>query len=379
MNFDIWSIVPQGPDYEIDWDTIDVFVLPEESHNMRNCMQSPLWHREGDVWTHTQMVCDMLVGLPEWRDLNRYDKYRTFLAALLHDIGKPPLTKTEDDGDVSSKGHAKRGARLARQILRRFDIPVLDREIIVSMIRAHAAPIHAFLREGNPERVAIRASMTLNNSLLYMLCKADTMGRIPEDEGTIRETLETLDLYGELCEDKRCFNNPFPFPSNHTRFLYFRKENMLPDYEMYDDTEFEVIMLSGVPGAGKDYWLSMHGDLPDISFDNIREYMSVKPTDNQGKVAQEAQERAKEFLRKKQSFILNATNVTKFTRQKWINLFSDYKARVKIIYIEPARDRLKKQNEERGRGFVASDIIDGLFYKMDVPTLMECHSLEYVL
>ena len=36
---------------------------------MANCDQDAEWHSEGDVWTHTKMICQQLVGLDEWASL----------------------------------------------------------------------------------------------------------------------------------------------------------------------------------------------------------------------------------------------------------------------------------------------------------------------
>ncbi|NLS96131.1 MAG: hypothetical protein GXX96_28665 [Planctomycetaceae bacterium] len=35
-------------------------------HSMAACDQDAQWHSEGDVWTHTKMVCRQLVDLDEW-------------------------------------------------------------------------------------------------------------------------------------------------------------------------------------------------------------------------------------------------------------------------------------------------------------------------
>ena len=56
--------------------------------------------------------------------------------------------------------------------------------------------------------------------------------------------------------------------------------------------------MSGLPGSGKDTWLGRsRGDLPTVSLDEIRSELEIDPTDDQGKVAQLAKERCREFLR----------------------------------------------------------------------------------
>ena len=41
------------------------------AHAMAACQQDAQWHAEGDVWTHTRMVCAELERLTEWPELDR--------------------------------------------------------------------------------------------------------------------------------------------------------------------------------------------------------------------------------------------------------------------------------------------------------------------
>ncbi|MHC5542648.1 HD domain-containing protein, partial [Singulisphaera rosea] len=55
---------------------------------MAACVQDEGWHAEGDVWTHTKMVCDQLPRLEEWPLLGDHDRIVLLFTALLHDAGK---------------------------------------------------------------------------------------------------------------------------------------------------------------------------------------------------------------------------------------------------------------------------------------------------
>jgi len=57
-------------------------------------------------------------------------------AALLHDVGKPLVTK-EEDGKVTAHGHQAVGAEVAEQILLRLQMSPERRELIVWAIRHH--------------------------------------------------------------------------------------------------------------------------------------------------------------------------------------------------------------------------------------------------
>lgn len=72
------------------------------------CPQDPEWHPEGDVWTHTLLVCDAAATIAARDGLDARDRTTLLLAALCHDLGKPATTFTDDDGRVRSPGHADR-------------------------------------------------------------------------------------------------------------------------------------------------------------------------------------------------------------------------------------------------------------------------------
>jgi len=111
-----------------------------------------------------------------------------------------------------------------------------------------------------------------------------------------------------------------------------------------------------------------------VSLDDIRGELDVDPTDNQGNVAQVARERCREFLRSGTSFAFNATNTVKQTRQRWVNLFTDYKAKIELVYVEPPLAQLLKQNRKRSLA-VPEQVVMKLAARTEPPTSMEGHSL----
>jgi predicted kinase len=154
-----------------------------------------------------------------------------------------------------------------------------------------------------------------------------------------------------------------------------------PDYIPFDDLKGDVIMLSGLPGIGKDTYLrKYHPDLPVVSLDDIRRKNKLKPDDASatGWAVQEAKEQCKVFLRKGQSFAWNATNITQQMRAQWIDLFASYKARVKLVYVEvPYKDWFRQNNEREHP--VPEAVLSRLLNKLEVPSLHEAHEVKYVV
>lgn len=102
--------------------------LPE-AVAMIGCEQPPEWHPEGDVYTHTRIMLDMLgPGAP----------LALCLAVLLHDIGKPP-TRTWDPvaGRIRFNGHDAVGAEMAREILGRLRYPKRTIEEVAFVVSRH--------------------------------------------------------------------------------------------------------------------------------------------------------------------------------------------------------------------------------------------------
>ena len=99
----ILSLVPE-PGEPIDWPMILQSALGETLARLSSIPQNPVWHGEGDVLTHTRMVCEALVSDGEWRALPGRERQILFLAALLHDVGKAVCTRFED-GAWSSPHH----------------------------------------------------------------------------------------------------------------------------------------------------------------------------------------------------------------------------------------------------------------------------------
>ena len=339
---------------------------------MVNCAQDAEWHSEGDVWTHTKLVCRQLLELDEWSSLTPHEQNVLTFTALFHDSAKPLTSQRDPEtGRITSPKHAVRGEHLVRGVLRDLECDLETREEIARLVRYHGRP--AFLLErADPTHEVIRLSWLVNNRLLYLFALADTRGR---DTNSMTRPEENLHFWKLMAEESGCFGRPYPFVNDLARFQFFRQDKPNLHYVPHEDFKCTVTMLSGLPGSGKDTWLSRNrAALPVVSLDDIRGQLEVDATDNQGEVVQMARERCREHLRAKSSFAFNATNILKLTRQRWIDLFADYGARVELVYVEPPFERLLAQNKRRAKS-VPEDVVRTLAGKCDPPTWTEGHGL----
>jgi predicted kinase len=346
---------------------------------MQSVPQDPAYHAEGDVLIHTRIVMETLLALDEWRGQSAADRQALFAAVLLHDVGKPACTTIEADGHITSRGHARKGEQMARRLLWLGEelpapAPFPLREQIAALVRFHGLPLQ-FWEKADPVRAVIEASQRVRLDHVALLAEADVRGRICQDQ---EELLERIALFREFCQEQDCYTAPRAFADEYSRFVYLRSEHGDPGYAAYDDTRFEVVVMAGLPGAGKDTWVQNNLPAwPVISLDAVRRELSIDPRDDQGQVAQVARERARELLRQQRSFIWNATNVTRMTRRRVLDLALAYRARTRIVYVEAPFATILSRNHARGEN-VPERIIYHLLNKLEMPQVSEAHRVEWV-
>ncbi len=343
---------------------------------MEDCPQEEEWHAEGDVWTHSCLVVAECARLAEWPSLAPHQRLTLLLAALLHDCGKPATTRFDEESQrLRSIGHSRVGSNIARQTLRELGAPLREREEIAQLVLAHGRPPF-FMRQEWPEGDVIKQSLTCHLPMLLRLCWADTRGRKSEQDSSQVEG--ALRLYEETAQQLGCWQQAYPFANEQARSLFARGKLSDLHYTPRAPEGSRVIMLAGPPGAGKDTFIANRfATLPVVSLDSLREELDVSPTGNQGAVIQLAKEHCRVHLREQESFIFNATNLTRDLRQRWLGLFHDYAAHITIIYLEPPLREILRRNKQRDAD-VPESVIRKLLPKAEPPTLLEAHQVELV-
>ncbi len=341
--------------------------------------QNPIYHAEGDVLIHTRMVTEALLSLEEWRELPPADRQALYAAALLHDVGKPACTVSDENGGVTSRGHARKGEKMARRLLWLGEelpapAPFVAREHIAWLVRLHGLPLQ-FLEKPDPARAVIEASQQVRLDHVALLAEADVRGRICADQ---QELLERVALFREFCQEQGCYTAPRVFADEYSRFTYLHSARGDPAYQAYDDTRCEVVVLVGLPGVGKDTWIRANlPGWPVISLDALRRELGIRPTDDQGYLIQVARERARELLRQHRSFVWNATNVTRLQRRRVLDLAVAYHARTRLIYLDAPFAEILHRNLTR-HTIVPEQVIYRMLDNLEMPDMSEAHRVEWV-
>ncbi|MCW8311381.1 AAA family ATPase [Sphingobacterium sp. InxBP1] len=346
--------------------------------DMQYVAQDPVHHAEGNVAIHTQMVLEQLQHSKTYQRMSIQRQEVLWAAALLHDVEKRSTTLIDGQGRISSPGHARKGAQTAREILfRDVETPFVLREEIVALVYYHGLPLW-LMDKVDPLKRALQASLRLDMAELKLLAEADVKGRICQDQRGLLDALELFELYAK---ELACWHSPRVFTSSNARFTYFNRQEGYVDYVPFDRFKSTVIVLSGLPGMGKDHYIStLPEDVPIISLDDIRRKHRIDPTDRRrnGWVVQQAKEQAKGYLRRGQNFVWNATNITSMMRKQLIDLFVSYQAYIKLVYIERPYDQWRNQNNQCAYP-LSEVVLDKMLHNLEVPLLTEAHEVLYVV
>lgn len=339
---------------------------------LRGCAQNPEHHAEGDVFTHLEMVLDKLTGDPDYQALSPDDQAVLWNAALFHDSAKPDCTRGGPDG-VSARGHSRRGARLAREVLWRMGADPDAREMVTALVQEHMTPFWLW-EQPDPRYKLLTLAMNTRCDLLTLHARADARGRISDETERL---LRATELFAAEAEDADVEQKPPEFPSDHSRVLYYRQGGD-PGRDLPFQPRCRVTMLSGLPGSGKDHWASEHlSHLPQVSLDEWRRKLRVDPRDPQGAVAEAARRQARDLLRAGQDFIWNATNLSRSLRSRCLELCLDYGAHTTLLTFESSEEELARRNAERSQP-VPPIVIDRLLRRWDYPHPGEAHVVRRI-
>ena len=184
-------LISPHPDYlRLAWEYgITAVILPEFDRAMETEQNNP--HHCWNVGIHT---------LETLRNVENDKCLR--LAALFHDLGKPLVRTTDEQGVDHFYGHAKVGCELASDILHRLKF---DNDTI------HKVKIYVNYHDVRPElteksvRKAVSRIGADHFSQIWTLKMADTLAQSPAWQPVKKEYLYRLDgIYQEIRKKKQC-------------------------------------------------------------------------------------------------------------------------------------------------------------------------------
>lgn len=353
--------------------------------DLAGVQQDPVWHGEGDALAHTRLVTASMAEQPSFLALDGDDQQMLLAAGLLHDLGKARCTVWED-GRWTAPGHSAAGAKMARERLMTglglagTPEALRLREVVCLLIRWHMRPLHIFERDDPARTLRQMASAGELTELftlekLAVLAEADIRGRICPDRA---RRLEDVALFRALAEEAGCLRGPFPYPDASSRWADMTGRAVVPGQKVYDTAWGTVVMVSGLPGTGKDtYIAARYGGMPMVSLDAVRKELGAAPDDGGGAVVRAAQEQARTLLRAKKPFVFNATNLSPANRGRWTDLFHRYGAAVRIEYLEAGWEERRRRNLSR-RDSVPESVVARMLRSLEPPLLTEAEEVDWI-
>jgi tRNA nucleotidyltransferase (CCA-adding enzyme) len=177
-------------------------------HAIIDAPQSPEYHPEGDVWTHTMMAVDAMAKELEKKleirneklEISDKDQLVYMLAILCHDLGKATHTTIEYDGKVElydpsthyplltthsslhirSIGHEAAGVEPTRAMLEKLTGEKALVEAVLPLVEHHLKPAN-YYRNGAKAKTIRRLSTKVTIRDLIFVAKADFLGRDRDD------------------------------------------------------------------------------------------------------------------------------------------------------------------------------------------------------
>ena len=140
------------------------------------CPQDPVFHPEGDVWTHTLLALDAAAAL---RCGEREDDLAVAAAALCHDLGKPAVTARGEDGRWHAYEHEVRGVGPTRAFVRRLWNQPRFEDLVARLVEAHMRPIALVLSDAGDRAYRRLAVQVGRLDLLADVAECDVRATTP--------------------------------------------------------------------------------------------------------------------------------------------------------------------------------------------------------
>ena len=405
----ILTEVMQGATPSLD-EFIDAFGGTFELlYELANTEQDREWHAEGNVHVHTSMVlAETYEQIARYaHNLSAERRLALVMAALLHDIAKPLVTRVvlrEGRERIVSPRHPDRGrSYLAYKILQ-LGLPYELLSTVLALVGHHHDAKFLVIKD-KPARDYRELARLVDLELLYYLQQADMRGRLCTDQGKQIEYIELFRLFAEeyglwqlpqekVYEEWRAFfeEELAEYPQRVRELVLanairdaeageiFTPHEAIARSYQYRDAFAELVVLCGPSGAGKSSWVAKN--LPDyhvVSLDELRVQIAGKRSDQSknGQVTQAAKELLKGHLRRHEKVVWDATNIRRQHRNAILQLGFNYHAFVTLVLFHLPPQQLFNRNRQRIHA-VSDHVLQKQLNNIEWPYLSDAHHVRFV-
>lgn len=343
-----------------------IWKIPEFA-KLKECQQSPKWHKEGNVDKHVEMVCNEAIKVAKEWYWDEEQRLIFLAAALFHDIGKGVTTKLGKDGNWHSYGHEFEGEKMTRLLLWKEDIEV--RERICALVRNHMEIEFIPEREDFLTKLVSMSKAVKDLDMLIRLKECDLRGSIQYDNDLkeiellkLQDTRETADSLGFL-HSMASVPSFYKYPWQKT----LKAKN--------SGNPITVVVPIGLSGAGKSTWIKEnYPDAVVISRDAIREELGYVEPGRKAVLSRQKEDRVSTIFNQRlidaardgsKPIVLDNLNLKKKYRDAYKAQLSLYAVNWVYAYIE-ALGGLETNLERRGDD-LDMDTLKGIVMVFDWP------------
>lgn len=372
--------------------------------------QDPIWHSEGNVHIHTNMVLNEMYKIFEEYNIKESDQYILLMSAIFHDIAKPLTSKWKEIKGVqhlTSKGHEYEGmSYLCYRLLEDETITKEERTNILDLVGYHQLPKLFVVKESyNQWHYKILTERTAGK-YFYYLELADMRGRETEDKDS---QIEYIELFKMFASDYDCFYSKSNidkelenlFKTNFEEksekalsFLIGKTKKRLFDNDILDplvsyqkyyehkDNHSIVYVLCGLPGSGKSTIVEKLKKTKKINtvieLDALRKNYKLKTNNKkeiEGKVRQDSKELLKRGLSSKETIIFDACNYRKDFRDAICSLVESYYGKTVLVFVQTSITDCIKNDKTRQVRTVGEHVIMEQVKKFQYPEDIEFNAV----
>lgn len=390
-------------------------------------VQDTVWHAEGDVHIHTDMVMNEVRTLINQYQLNVTDALILYTAAIFHDYAKPLTTDSvfrEHRLCITAKGHEEMGASLLTFTPPPSYLTDDQWQTVIELVRYHDKPKMMAIRHSNNHDYWRLKLNCPRLDLLYLLEVADMKGRICNDlddqlfylemfkhqaesfgvyslnvndfkEDFVSEVLANWSQYSSIVDKVYStlisrfvdIDNPKAVSQTNAseysaQQLYNWMVSNLPScYGMVGSGSPHLVILCGLSGAGKTTYIrNTYVDYQVVSLDDIRSELTDRADQSNNElVVRLAHKRVAELLKERKNVVYDATNYRKDFRTKLAQVGFNYLAFVEIVLIKTTLSTCLINNKKRPVDeTVSDDVIFEMQRRFQLPDVTEAHKFTII-
>jgi predicted kinase len=365
--------------------------------------QDPEWHAEGNVHIHTGMVLVQLYQLlaEEAAHIQGVDRQILILAAILHDIGKPRMTRPmliRGQWRIGSPDHEAVGRSYLAFQLMKLDLPISAIWMILGLVGEHHMP-KILVKEQIGLGGYIALSRRANLALLYWLERADMQGRIGVG---IAQQLAHLDEFRRYAQTYGVWQHRYrsseledlvaqetPLVQHYLRALTIdalqrrvtsSTKELVQTFSQHKDHHSQLMILCGPSGIGKSRFVAQHcQQMAVVSLDQIREELHGDRTcqDDPHRVVARGHTQLKQYLLHRQHVVWDATNLRQDYRKPLYALGRAQHALITLVIFLAAEADIYRGNANRPYA-VPVEVLDRQLASYQFPRVSDAHAVWVV-